>query len=120
MKDLTPRQRTLVDTLVATDCSIKEAARIAGYSGGNGGEAARVTGSKTLRLPHVQQYMRQQIMETFGLAAPLALKRMISLLDADSEHVQLEASKQLLDRAGFTRTREDPKQVINIGFRFDF
>jgi hypothetical protein len=32
-RDLTPRQRALVDTLVATDCTITEAARAVGYSG---------------------------------------------------------------------------------------
>ena len=40
--ELTPKQRTLVDTLVTTGCSIKEAAKAAGYSQSAGGEAGWV------------------------------------------------------------------------------
>ena len=69
---LTAKQKKLVDTLVAKGCSIKDASKDAGYSEG---EAGRVTASKTLKLPHVQQYMMSTIAE--------------------------EASKDLLDRAGY-------------------
>ena len=55
--DLTDKQRQLVDTIVATGCSIKEAAEKAGYSSKGSKEAARVSASRTLRLPKVQAYM---------------------------------------------------------------
>ena len=55
---LTKKQMTLVDTIVATGCSVTEASAKSGYAEG---ESGRVTASKTLRLPHVQEYMQQRI-----------------------------------------------------------
>jgi len=96
---LTDKQMALVDTLVATGCSIKEAAREAGYAQG---ESGRVTATKTLRLPHVQSYMMQRVTETLGLNATFAASKLLNLArGAKSEYVQLEASKDILDRAGF-------------------
>lgn len=99
----------LVDTLVANGCTIKEASQIAGYSKG---EAGRVTASKALKLPHVQQYMMNKIAETIGLGATKSLNRMLQLSDsAKSEYVQLEASKDILDRAGFKPPDKHMHQV---------
>ncbi len=96
---LTDKQMALVDTLVATGCSIREAAREAGYAQG---ESGRVTATKTLRLPHVQSYMMQRVSETLGLNATFAASKLLNLArGAKSEYVQLEASKDILDRAGF-------------------
>jgi hypothetical protein len=99
VRKLTKRQSALVDTLVATGCSIKNAAEEAGYAAG---ESGRVSASKTLRLTHVQEYMMQRISETMGLNATVAAARVLTLAKgAKSEYVQLEASKDILDRAGF-------------------
>jgi len=96
---ITDKQARLVDTLVATGCSIKDAAHEAGYASGDSG---RVTASKALRLPHVQSYMMQRVAETLGLNATTAAARLVRLAQgAKSEYVQLEASKDILDRAGF-------------------
>lgn len=96
---LTVKQTALVDTLVATGCSIKEAASLAGYAEG---ESGRVSASKALRLPHVQQYMMQRVTESLGLNATTAAAKLLQLAKgAKSEYVQLEASKDILDRAGF-------------------
>ena len=96
---ITKRQRLLVDTIVANGCSIKEASVIAGYSKGDSG---RVTASKTLRLPHIQEYMQQRVRESIGLNATKASNKMLELSQsAKSEYVQLEASKDILDRSGF-------------------
>lgn len=98
-KNLTEKQAKLVDTLVATGCTIKEAAGAAGYAEG---EAGRVTASKALRLPHVQQYMMARVQESIGLNATTAASKLLALAQgAKSEYVQLEASKDILDRAGF-------------------
>lgn len=98
-KQLTARQTRLVDTLVANGCSVTEAAGLAGYASG---EAGRVTASKTLRLPHVQQYMMQSVAESLGVSATKAAHKLLNLSQtAKSEYVQLEASKDILDRAGF-------------------
>jgi len=98
-RPLTTKQTALVDALVANGCSIKEAAGMAGYAKG---EAGRVTASKALRLPHVQAYMMQRIGETMGVSATVAASKLVQLATgAKSEYVQLEASKDILDRAGF-------------------
>ena len=98
-RKLTKRQTALVDNIVASGCTVKEASVQAGYADG---ESGRVTASKTLRLPHVQQYMMQRISESIGLSATTASNRILTLAKgAKSEYVQLEASKDILDRAGF-------------------
>jgi|TARA_R100001079_G_scaffold96709_3_gene60059 phage terminase small subunit len=89
----------LVDTIVAKGCSIKEASIIAGYSKG---DAGRVTASKTLRLPHIQEYMQQRVRESIGLNATIASRKVLDLAtNAKSEYVQLESAKDILDRAGY-------------------
>ena len=96
---LTKKQMTLVDTIVATGCSVKEASAKSGYAEG---ESGRVTASKTLRLPHVQEYMQQVVRQSIGINATIASKRVLDLAQsAKSEYVQLEASKDILDRAGY-------------------
>ena len=98
-RKVTSRQAALVDTLVAKGCSITEAAAEAGYASG---ESGRVTASKALRLPHVQQYMIERVGEALGLNATVAAAKLLHLAKgAKSEYVQLEASKDILDRAGF-------------------
>ena len=71
---LTKKQKSLVDTIVALGCSIKEASAKAGYAEG---EAGRVTASKTLRLPHIQEYMQQRIRETIGMNATIASRKVL-------------------------------------------
>ena len=96
---ITKKQKLLIDTIVATGCSVKKASEIAGYAKG---ESGRVTASKTLRLPHVQEYMQQCIRQSIGLNATIASRRVLDLASsAKSEYVQLEASKDILDRAGY-------------------
>ena len=101
MNELTDKQKALVDTIVATGCSIKEASKSAGYSSKGSEEAGRVSASRTLRLPKVQKYMAMRIADTLGLGAVSASKRLIELSSgARSEYVQLEASRDILDRVG--------------------
>ena len=96
---ITEKQKKLVDTLVAKGCSIKQASEDAGYAKG---ESGRVTASKALKTPHVQQYMMQTISDSMSLNATKALNKIVSLSsNAKSEYVSLEASKDILDRAGF-------------------
>ena len=97
--NITEKQKKLVDTLVAKGCSIKQASEEAGYAKG---ESGRVTASKALKTPHVQQYMMQTISDSMSLNATKALNKIVQLSNnAKSEYVSLEASKDILDRAGF-------------------
>jgi len=97
-RKLTDKQEALVEHLVANGGTIKDASQVAGYAEG---ESGRVSASKALALPHVQAYMMQRIRDELGTRATLALSTVTSLArTAKSEYVQLEASKDLLDRAG--------------------
>ena len=96
--NLTQKQKALVDTIVTTGKSITECSQMVGYAKG---ESGRVVASRTLRLPPVQRYMMERIANTIGLGAVTASKRLVELSnDAKSEYVQLEASRDILDRAG--------------------
>lgn len=98
-RKLTARQTALVDVMVAEGLNTAAAAREAGYAEGKSGY---VTASKTLKLPHVQQYMMQRIAESLGTNAAFAASKVMRLASgAKSEYVQLEAAKDILDRAGF-------------------
>jgi len=108
-RELTPKQLVLVDTLVATGCTVKEASEAAGYAKG---ESGRVSASKALATPHVQQYMMQKISEQLGMNATVAAAKVLKLATgAKSEYVQLEASKDILDRAGFKPIDRSQVQV---------
>ena len=105
---LTRRQKAVVDAMVDGELdgegvvrpvTVTRAAEIAGYAKG---ESGRTAASKTLRRPHVQAYLFQRVAEQVGLGAVGASHVLNRLaLSAKSEYVQLEASKDLLDRAGF-------------------
>jgi len=111
--ELTDKQKRLVDTIVTTGCTITEASKIAGYSTRTSNESARVSASRTLRIPKVQRYMMECVSRTIGLGAVTASNKLIHLANkARSEYVQLEASKDILDRVGL-RTPE--KIQHNIG-----
>lgn len=95
---LTAKQEALVEYLVANGGTIKEAAQAAGYAEG---ETGRVSASKALAKPHVQSYMHERMRQELGVKATLAAHQVARLaVNAKSEYVQLEASKDLLDRAG--------------------
>lgn len=95
---LTSKQTALVDYLVANGGTIAVAAENAGYAVG---ESGRVSASRALAQPHVQAYMMQRIRDELGVKATQALHRVMHLSStAKSEYVQLEASRDILDRAG--------------------
>ena len=108
-RKLTDKQTALVDTIVARGCTIAQAAEEAGYAAG---ESGRVTATKTMKLAHVQLYLAQRMNEEFGLSATLAVGTVRRLAtSAKSEYVQLEASKDLLDRAGYKPIDRSQVQV---------
>jgi phage terminase small subunit len=99
MKSLTKRQIDFVETLIAEGGTLKDAARLAGYKDGPG---LKVTASRIMKHPHVQAYLMQRINETLSVGAAKAIHRIVKLIsEAKSERVQLDASRDILDRAGF-------------------
>jgi phage terminase small subunit len=102
---LTHRQKALVDTIIETGSTITDAAKVAGY-------ADRSAASVALNQPHVQAYMMQATAATLGKGSMWAAARMLKLSQsAKSEYVQLEASKDILDRAGFKPPERHQHQV---------
>ena len=98
-KKLTDKQAALVDIMVAKGLPPAKAAIEAGYAEG---KAGYVSAYRALKTAHVQQYMMQRMNEEFGLSATVAVNTVRRLSqNAKSEYVQLEASKDLLDRAGY-------------------
>jgi len=95
---LTDKQKSLVDIIVSSGCSITKASKLAGYKG----NSARVSASRTLQIPKVQEYYSSQLRHKLNLSGAKALESLVSLSSgAKSEYVQLEASKDILDRTGF-------------------
>jgi phage terminase small subunit len=98
-RKLTARQKALVEAYVANGGNLTKASQEAGYSEGNSG---RVTAWKAMKTSHVQQYLMQQTAEAFSMHAAMAVGKVAGLAKtAKSEYVQLEAAKDILDRAGF-------------------
>jgi len=111
--ELTDKQKALVDIIVSTGCSIIEGAEKAGYSTKVSRESARVSASRTLRLPKVQRYMMECVSRTIGLGAVTASNKLVQLSNnAKSEYVQLEASKDILDRVGLRTPDKVNHQVV--------
>jgi len=97
-KEITKRARDLVDILVSKGCTITEASKLAGYKG----NSARVSASKMLRKPEVQEYYLQEVRRKITMGSSKAINKLMTLsAGAKSEYVQLEASKDILDRSGF-------------------
>lgn len=99
LRKLTRKQSAFVEAYVANGGNLTKASQEAGYAEGDSG---RVTAQKSMKLAHVQQYMMEVVAKEFGKHAPAAVHQLAGLAKgAKSEYVQLEASKDLLDRAGF-------------------
>lgn len=106
---LTQRQRALVEYLVTEGGTYQEAGEAAGYATG---VSSRNQASRALALPHVQAYMMKRIGETIGMKAGAALATVSRLsAGARSEYVQLQASTDLLDRAGFKPVERQQVQI---------
>tara|TARA_R100000544_G_C2225271_1_gene60238 strand:+ start:475 stop:852 length:378 start_codon:yes stop_codon:yes gene_type:complete len=109
VRKLTKRQIALVDAYVANGGNVTQAAKTAGYAEGDSG---RVTAQKALKTAHVQQHLMTVVTEQFSRLAPAAVYQLAGLSKgAKSEYVQLEASKDLLDRAGFKPIDRSQVQV---------
>jgi len=94
---LTEKQNAFVDAYVANGGRGTQAARDAGYAD----KSAHVEANRLLKNPLIlQEIYRRTVME-LGASAPQALATVRELaVSAKSDYVRLEASKDILDRAG--------------------
>jgi hypothetical protein len=108
-RHLTDLQAAFVANYVETG-DAHQSALLAGYSS----SVARTAGTDILRLPHVAQAVALAVQRRLAASAPMALAVIEELSsNADiSPKVRLDASKALLDRAGFVPPRA---AVSNVG-----
>jgi hypothetical protein len=99
---LTELQSNFVASFVESG-DAHQAALKAGYAPAT----ARTAGTEILRLPHVAQAVACAVAQRLAMSAPMALAVIEELSsNADiSPKVRLDASKALLDRAGFVPPR---------------
>lgn len=97
-RPLTKKQMRFVEAYVDNGGHQSAAAITAGYPETNASSQA----SRLIRNPLIQQEIMKLTLQRIGLKAVPALQQVVSLAaSARSEYVRLEASKDLLDRAGF-------------------
>jgi len=102
--DLTDKEEAFVHALLATGGKLKASAIKAGYSP----RSAQVTASRLARKPAVLRAIQTASVQALGALAPQAIGKLAQLgMKAKSEYVQLEASKDILDRIGMVA----PKQI---------
>lgn len=112
---ITALQELLVDTLVTSNATIKKASQIAGYAKG---ESGRVSASRALRSPKVQQYLIFRVASELGISSVSAVKRLKELTNSKSDYVSLEATKDILDRVGL-RAPDKVKHSIDGDIKID-
>lgn len=94
-KALTAKQAAFVREYVANGGVVGAAAEAAGYAAPN-------EGSRLLTNPNVISEIQKQMLAAIGTHAVSALDTVAKLSrSAKSDYVRLEASRDLLDRAGF-------------------
>ena len=113
---LTDKQAAFVVAYVENGGKTTDAAHEAGYSE----KAAASAGTRNLAIPLIQQAILKQTLSRIGMAAPQAVATIMRLAEgARSEYVQLEAAKDLLDRAGFKppdRVEHQIDGTLNLSF----
>ena len=112
MSEITDAQAELVHMMLHDGCNPTEASKRLGRN--------KAWAYKTIVKQHVIEYRQKLSMMTLGWDATQALATMRELLTAKSSYIRLEASKDLMDRAGM---RVDaPRQAntaVNINFNVD-
>ena len=104
LADLNDMQRSFVRNFVTNGGKKGKAARGAGYAESCAGPMA----SRMLHNPVITQAIMAEAVTHLGTLVPAAIGKVAQLsLRAKSEYVQLTASQDILDRAGFTA----PKRV---------
>ena len=86
----TERQRSFVDHILTTGCSVAECAEF------HDTQATNVY--RDLRKPHVKKYLHARTLDHIGILAPIAARTQEQLLVSDSDHVRASVAENILDR----------------------
>lgn len=95
---------------------MQHALSLLAQKGVNQREAAKIAGlseyhlSRELKKPQIQAFIARKARETIALGVLRASSRVLELVDADSEHVSLDASKHVLAIEGI----KPPENGTNI------
>ena len=103
-KPLTPRQKKIVDHILATGDSNSQTAKTL--------KLHRTTVQRIMHLPHIERYMTEAVGQNLrrsAVGAALTLQRLST--SARSEYVQLHASDSILDRSGYKPPDRQEGQV---------
>jgi len=110
-RPLTDRAKRFVEHIVSTGCSGAEAAVAVGYAEGS----SRTQAYRLLNDQRVLDAMHQAIKRKLAVSGVRAAEKMLALsIGARSERVQMEASKDLLDRGGYGISNETSLTGISI------
>jgi len=106
---LSSKVRDLIEGLVSTGKSVQEVALDQGWIG----EAGRQNAYSSLSTLSAKAYLKEKMYSKYSLQAPKALHNIETLSDtARSEFVKLQASQDILDRAGFAPVTQIQSQVL--------
>ena len=109
---VTEAQAELVHAMLHDGCNPTEGAKRLGRN--------KAWAYKTIAKQHVVEYRQQIAISCLGWDATQALATMRDLLNAKSSHVRLEASRDLMDRAGLrVDAPKTSNTSVNINFNVD-
>ena len=109
---VTDAQADLVHMILHDGCNPTEAA---GKLGRN-----KAWAYNSLNKQHVIEYRQELAMMTLGWDATQAMATMRDLLQSNSQHVRLEAARDLMDRAGLRNDApRGPSTAVQINFNVD-
>ena len=109
---VTDAQADLVHTILHDGCNPTEAASKLGRN--------KAWAYNSLNKQHVIEYRQELAMMTLGWDATQAMATMRDLLQSNSQHVRLEAARDLMDRAGLRNDApRGPSTAVQINFNVD-
>lgn len=109
LSEITDAQAELVHMMLHDGCNPTEASKRLGRN--------KAWAYKTIVKQHVIDYRQKLSMMTLGWDATQALATMRELLQAKSNYIRLEASKDLMDRAGL---KVEPVRGANTNVSINF
>ncbi|QDP46190.1 MAG: hypothetical protein Tp1125SUR00d2C35834131_6 [Prokaryotic dsDNA virus sp.] len=108
---ITQQQADLVHAVLHDGCTVTEASRRIG--------ANKAWAWRTAQKQHVMDYRKELALSVLGWHGSQAMATMVDLLQHKSGNVRLEASRDLMDRAGIRSEPARPTTAVQINFGVD-
>jgi PAB1-binding protein PBP1 len=107
-RPISKRMQQVLTNLATKGLSQREAAKLAGMS--------EYHLSRELKKPQIQVFIARTARQNIQIGVLRASKRVLELIDADSEHVSLDASKHVLAIEGI-KPSADTQVSVNIDIK---